>query len=354
MIKFLYIHLLKPILFKTDPEFIHNQFVKFGELLGRFSLGRYLIRIIYGYHGPDVSKTVDGITFKTPVLLSAGFDYNGRLSQILPSMGFGGEEVGSVTARPCEGNEKPRLRRLLKNKSIIVYKGLRNDGVIKIIERLKKRIKNKKDFVLGISIAMTNDAGCSNMEDGIIDYYTSLKELAENNIGDFYTINISCPNAFGGENYAEPNRLDKLLTKLRTVKHDKPMYVKMPINVEWAEFKKLVDVILKHKFNGVVIGNLNKNYDELEYRDEAPEKYRGGLSGKPTFKRSTELVRKTREHYGKDITIFGVGGILEPEDAIAKFEAGADLVQLITGMILNGPHLVNEISHAYAKHINAE
>lgn len=351
MIKFLYKKILKPILFKTDPEFIHNQFVNLGELLGRFYNGRLLIKLLYGYRGPDVSKVVDGNRFKTPVLLSAGFDYNGRLSQILPAMGFGGEEVGSVTARVCAGNKKPRLRRLIKNQSIVVYKGLRNDGVDKIIKRLKNR---KKDLVLGISIAMTNDAVCANTEEGINDYYTSLKKLVENRIGDFYTINISCPNAFGGENFAEKNRLDMLLSKLKTVEHQKPMYVKMPINLEWPEFKGLVDVIMKHKFNGVVIGNLNKNYDELEFRDEAPKKYRGGLSGKPTFKRSTELVRRTREEYGEDITIMGVGGILTPEDAIAKFKAGADLVQLISGMILNGPHLINEISHAYAKHINAK
>ena len=154
----LYKHVLKPILFLFDPENVHDFFIWTGELLGRFWLTRHLVSFAYGYRvskkSKDISKTVDGINYRTSILLSAGFDYNGRLTKILPYIGFGGEEVGSVTARPCEGNPKPRLTRLPKSKSIIVNKGLRNEGVDKIITRIKDE---HQKFVIGISIARTND-----------------------------------------------------------------------------------------------------------------------------------------------------------------------------------------------------
>ncbi len=147
----MYEYILKPIFFLFNPEKVHDFMVYFGELAGKWRIGRWKISLFYGYRGKDISKVVDGIKYKTPILLSAGFDYNARLMNILPSIGLGGEEVGSVTARSCEGNPTPRLTRLVKSKSILVNKGLRNDGVNIIIGRLKKNRK-VKDFVVGVSI----------------------------------------------------------------------------------------------------------------------------------------------------------------------------------------------------------
>jgi hypothetical protein len=135
----IYKHILKPILFKFNPESVHTFFVKMGILLGSNFFTRYIVSCIYGYHGKDISKKVDGLAYKTPVVLSAGFDYNGDLTQILPSLGFGGVEVGSVTARPCKGNQSPTLTRLPNSNAIIVNKGLKNDGVDVIINRLKRK-----------------------------------------------------------------------------------------------------------------------------------------------------------------------------------------------------------------------
>lgn len=331
------------MLFLLDPELVHNQFINLGELLSKIPGGRFITGLFYQYKGPDISKKVDGITYKYPVILAAGFDYNARLVGILDKMSFGGEEVGSVTLRKCEGNAKPRLARAKKSQSIIVYKGLRNNGVDRIIERIQHS-KINKDYVVGISIARTNDAKTSDMQSGIADFVGTLKKLVANNIGDYYTINISCPNAFGGESFATKENLEKLLKAMKEIKHYKPMYVKMPVNLEWEKFKELTDLVIKYKINGVVIGNLNKNYEDLAFRNEAPKEYRGGLSGKPCQKLSTELIRKTRQEYGKKLTIIGCGGIMTAKDAMEKFEAGADLVQLITGMIFEGPHLMKEIA----------
>ena len=345
---FVYRRLLKPVFFLFDPEDVHNMMVFWGEVFGAFPPARFVLSLIWGYRGPDISKTVDDIHYERPVLLSAGFDYNGRLSQVLPSIAFGGEEIGSVTARPCAGNPKPRLTRLVRNKSIVVFKGLMNQGADQIIRRLagKKRIPG---FVIGISIARTNDADSASIAAGIEDYYATFKKMNEADIGDYYTINISCPNAFGGESFATPELLPQLLKKLETQLCTKPVYVKMPINLPWTEFKKLLDIVAGSRCRGVIIGNLNKDYGALDFPEDAPVQFRGGLSGKVCRELSNDLIRRTRAAYGDRFTIIGVGGIFSGEDALEKFRAGADLVQLITGMIFEGPGLIKEICNAYAR-----
>ncbi|MCM4158656.1 quinone-dependent dihydroorotate dehydrogenase [Antarcticibacterium flavum] len=348
MIKLLYKKLLKPLLFKFDPEMVHDIFVDLGEFLGKYAAGRSFIARLYKYKGRDITTTVDGISYKYPIILAAGFDYNGRLAGVLDCLSFGGDEIGSVTARPCDGNPKPRLKRLIKSNSLVVYKGLKNEGVDRIIERLKK-IKNPTGFKRGISIAKTNDAANVSPEAGLEDYHYSFKRLIEEDMGDFYTINISCPNVHGGENFAEPGRLDALMKKLFRLEPNRPVYCKMPINTSWKEFNDLLKVLNKYPINGLVIGNLNKDYSRISFPEEAPEEYRGGLSGEPCFDLSNELIRRTRKEWGTRFTIIGCGGILSAKDAMEKFRAGADLLQLITGMIFEGPHLMREICETYSK-----
>ena len=219
-VKFLditYQKILKPLFFLCNPELIHTLSVLFGRFLGSNPLTRGLTSLVYNYEKNSLQKTVDGITYKTPILLSAGFDYNGHLSNILPFIGLGGEEIGSVTAKPCRGNPKPRLRRLPKNKCIAVHKGLKNDGVDAIIKRLQSK-KRIDDFVLGISIARTNDECAGDLQNAISDYCYSFKRLNEENVGDYYTINISCPNAHSGEYFLDPEKLDLLLEELSKTK----------------------------------------------------------------------------------------------------------------------------------------
>lgn len=348
---FLYRHALKPILFKFHPDFVHDAFVVVGEFAGRFSITRNLFARIYGYHGPDIGKTVDGISYRTPVLLSAGFDSDGRLTRILSSLSFGGEEIGSTTAHSCEGNPRPRMTRLIRNKSIVVYKGLRNQGVDALIGRLK-RTPRIPGFVLGISIARTNEpAASADVEAGIRDYAESFRKLNEAGVGDYYTINISCPNSYTGETFIEPALLAQLFPRLREVPCAKPVYVKMPINIPWEQFAALLDIADKNGIQGVIIGNLNKDYSHLKHPEDAPKEFRGGLSGAPTFRLSNELIRKTREKYGKRFTIIGTGGIFSPDAAMEKFNAGADLVQMVSGMIFEGPGLMKKICERYAEEV---
>lgn len=348
---FLYRTVLKPILFRLSPDLVHGAFVTVGEIAGRFWPTRKLFALIYGYRGVDISTIVDGITYHTPVLLSAGFDADGRLTQILPSLSFGGEEIGSTTAHPCEGNPLPRMTRLIRNKSLVVFKGLRNRGVDALIKKLKNtpRIPG---FVIGISIARTNEqTAAADAEAGIRDYVESFRKLNAAGIGDYYTINISCPNSYTGETFIEPALLARLLPRLREIPCTKPVYLKMPINIPWEQFEKLLAIADENGIEGVIIGNLNKNYGHLKHPEDAPKEFRGGLSGAPTFKLSNELIKKTRERYGTRFTIIGTGGIFTPEQAIEKFKAGADLIQLVSGMVFEGPGLMKAICKRYAKEV---
>jgi dihydroorotate dehydrogenase len=347
MIDQLYLKILKPVLFQFSPDFVHDAFVKIGVISGKSKSLMKVITKLYGTPSGKKTLTVDGITYQGPALLSAGFDYNAHLSPVLFSVGFAGEEVGSVTARPCQGNPPPRLKRLLKSKSIQVYKGLKNDGVDVIVKRIKSQ-KIPDKFIQGISIAKTNDETNCEESQGIEDYCYSLKRLTEENVGHFYTINISCPNAFGGEDFAKVEPLKRLLLALKQIPTKKPIYIKMPINLAWEEFNQLLQVIDEHKIHGVVIGNLNKNYNDLDSKEEIPQNIRGGLSGLPCRELSNKLIQLTREHYPK-MTIMGCGGIFSAEDALEKMKLGANLVQLISGMIFTGPHLLNEINEAYYK-----
>ena len=342
--RLLYLYFLKPILFEFDAENVHNFFIWAGEKLGKYSAGRKLVSIFYGYSKNDKEIVIDGIRYRSPVILAAGFDYDGRLTEILPSMSFGGVEVGSVTAKAYSGNNKPRLTRLKKSKSILVNKGLKNEGVDAISYRLSQKKKQEPGFVVGISIAQTNCKENVSEDEGIKDYTNSFKKLIAENVGDYYTINISCPNTFGGETFTSTDKLKRLLDSLGQVKSKKPVYIKMPINLSWNDYKSLLDAIQSFPYvRGVIVGNLNKNYEYLANRDEAPKEYGGGLSGLPTRELSTELIKKTREYFGKSMTIIGCGGIFSPEDAQEKIDAGADLLQLITGMIYEGPGLVKNI-----------
>jgi dihydroorotate dehydrogenase len=347
LIRKTYKKILKPLLFKLDPELVHDTFLVIGNLLGKSSMTKKITRATFHYKNPILEQRIAGITFKNPVGLSAGFDKDAHLINILDDVGFGFMQIGSVTLHPYKGNPKPRLYRLLKSRGIVVYYGLKNIGVEKIIKKLKG--VRKENFPVGISVAKTNSSATADTSVGIKDYAQCLKRLTEEDIGDFYTINISCPNAFGGEPFTTPDKLDSLLAEITTLRAEKPIFVKMPINLSWNSFENLLKIIIKHKLTGVIIGNLNKDKNDPAVKDLIPANVSGGLSGKPTEKLSNKLISQTYQHYGEKLVIIGAGGIFSAQDAYGKIKRGASLVQLITGMIYEGPQLIGEINKGLAE-----
>lgn len=341
-----YKNILKPLLFHFDPEFVHDKATKFGEFLGQTNLRKRLLSSLFSYKNPILSQKLWGMSFENPVGLAAGFDKDGKLFCVMESVGFGFAEVGTVTYKPYDGNPGPRLYRLPKSSGLVVYYGLKNIGARGVIRTLKG---NNKSIPEVISIGRTNSSETASFEDGVLDYYNCLKEFVDAGVGDAYEINISCPNLFGGESFTDEISLDKLLQKLYSLEPKKPIFIKMPLNLEWQEFKGLVDVALRFKVDALVIANLNKDRNDLSIKDKIPGYIQGSVSGKPTADLSNALIAKTYKYCGDKIKIIGVGGIFSVEDAYKKIRLGASLVELITGMIYEGPQLIGEINNGLTR-----
>lgn len=343
----IYRNILKPILFTQDPEKIHDRFIKIGEWLGKHKVTRKTTNFFFHYKNPKLEQEILDLKFENPLGLSEGFDKDAKLLKIIPETGFGYMQIGSITLHSYKGNTGERLKRLKKSKSLLVNYGLKNEGVEEILPRVKK-FKNK-DFPVGISIAKTNCEETANEEKGIEDYSECLRKCTKENVGDFYTLNISCPNTFGGEPFTKKHSLEKLLEKINTIKNEKPIFIKMPIDLKWPEFKELMDIIIKHKIEGVIIGNLTKERNKEKIKDHLPAEAKGGLSGKITWELSNELISETYKHYSNKVIIIGVGGVFTAEDAYEKIKRGASLIQLVTGMIFMGPQQIAEINEGLVK-----
>ncbi|MEK7457902.1 MAG: hypothetical protein AAB612_00200, partial [Patescibacteria group bacterium] len=292
-----YTYFLKPIFFQFDPEFAHNQNVLAGKTLGKIPFAKKCIDWMWAYHNPVLTKTIDGITFPNPVGLSAGFDYNGNLTNILPSVGFGFHTIGTVTLKSYVGNTPPRLGRFVRSRALLVNKGLKNDGAIAIIKKLKKC---RFEIPTGISIASTNQYFNSEKEQikDIVECF-SLFETSKLSHA-YYELNISCPNTFGGEPFTSPARLNKLMRKMDHLNLSRPLYIKMPIDQSEKETLSLLNILSKHNTQGVIFGNLTKDKTNPAVHPEDRKVWltrKGNLSGKPTWQRSNTLVALTRKHF---------------------------------------------------------
>ncbi len=341
-----YTKILKPIAFQIDPEEIHNLALKLGSILGKFWISRTIISALYNYSNKRLETKVLGINFKNPLGLAAGFDKNAKITDILPSVGFGFMEVGSITALKCEGNPKPRLWRLPKDNSIAVYFGLANDGA----EAISKKLKNKSfEIPLAISIAKTNDSKIKG-DASVEDYYKSY--LLTKDIADFIVLNISCPNTGDGCSFENPLLLDKLLKRINN--KNKITFLKISSALERKQVDQIIKVVDKYKISGFIISNLNKSKSNLKSSKEELDKVKGGLSGEPVREPSNKLIKYIYKKTKGGYIIIGLGGIFTAEDAYEKIKNGASLVQLITGMIYKGPGVIKEINKGLVRLLEAD
>ncbi|HUD09196.1 MAG TPA: quinone-dependent dihydroorotate dehydrogenase [Patescibacteria group bacterium] len=340
---FFYRVFLKRIFFLLDPEFIHESIMTYGEKLGNFSFSRFLIRKIFFTQNKSLNQEIAGIKFSNPIGLAAGFDYQGQLTQILPNLSFGFQTIGTITNQSYEGNLKPRLGRLSKSKSLMVNKGFKNPGIKAIIKKLQK---SQFETPVGLSIGQTNSAKEMAQGKAIEDIVDTFK-IAESAKAPFsyYELNISCPNLFSKVSFYPPKNLKVLLEAVTALKLKIPLFIKMPIEQTDGETMKMLDVIVDFPTAGVIFGNLQKNRkDKTLNPDEVKRFPAGNFSGKPTEQRSNELIALAYKKYGKRLVIIGCGGIFSAKDAYQKIKLGATLVQLITGLIFEGPQLVAQIN----------
>ena len=333
-----YSRVLKPILFSHDPELVHDRMTAVGKLLGHHHLGQSLTRALFGYENSALEQNVLGIQFKNPTGLSAGFDKNAELIDILPSVGFGFAEIGSITGEKCAGNPKPRLWRLPESQSLAVYYGLKNDGC----EAIAEKLRNKKSTIpLGVSIAMTNCKDNLILANGINDFSKAFRVMEA--VGDYTTVNISCPNTEGGQPFIDPQRLDALFDVLDTIPTRKPIFMKFSPDMQRAELEAILSVARAHRIQGIIATNLTKKRDNPRIIDASvPDA--GGLSGKVVEDLANSMLSYIYKKEGKRFTLIGSGGVFTAEDAYKKIRLGASLVQIITGMIFKGPQVISEIN----------
>lgn len=349
LFRFGYKVILKPILFLFAPELIHDQALSLGAYLGKSRVARKVIQACFTYKHPALSQTIAGIHFQNPIGLAAGFDKNAELTQIIPEVGFGFAEIGSVTGLPCAGNPGQKLWRLKKTKSIVVNCGLNNVGAEVISQQLADL--NFK-IPIGISIAKANLPSTSDELSGIKDYVRAYLAFVKYNIGDYITINISCPNIYSGQLFLKPEPLAHLLAELETCRTKyndiRPWFLKLGADLTPSEVDDIITIARRYHITGFICSNLTKNRQNKKIIDKnVPDC--GSLSGTVCQTLSDNLISYIYTKTGHEFLIIGCGGIFSAEDAYRKIRLGASLLQLITGMIFEGPQLISEINYGLVR-----
>lgn len=332
----MYKSLIRPALFKFDPEEVHyftfdflRKFCKIPGALG-------FLKAKFNLEDPRLEREVFGLKFKNPVGLAAGFDKDAKLYKELSALGFGFIEVGTVTPKPQPGNDKKRLFRLKEDSAIINRMGFNNEGVEKMVERLKKN----RDILIGGNIGKNK---ITPNDRAVDDYVYSFDALFDH--VNYFVVNVSSPNTPNLRELQDKEPLKHLLNTLQqrndSKAKPKPILLKIAPDLTDEQLMDIIEIVRETKIAGVIATNTTISREGLksEKKNEM-----GGLSGKPLTKRSTEVIRFLSEKSGKAFPIIGVGGIHSEEDAIEKLEAGASLVQLYTGFIYEGPALIRRIN----------
>lgn len=335
--------LVRSILFQFDPEKIHYKTVGMIRFMLRIPGMKGLWNSMYRVKDDRLKREVFGIQFENPVGLAAGFDKNASMYNDLAYCGFGFIEVGTVTPKGQPGNEKPRLFRLKEDEAIINRMGFNNDGVENAVENLKKR---KTQLIIGGNIGKNK---VTPNESATEDYIIAFNALFD--FVDYFVVNVSSPNTPNLRALQEKEPLTELLQTLQDLNNKKPsrkpILLKIAPDLSNEQLDDIIDILKDTKLDGVIATNTTISRDGLKTSKERVEEIgAGGLSGKPVKSRSTEVIRYLSETSNKAFPIIGVGGIHSAADALEKIEAGADLVQLYTGFIYEGPKLVKDINKA--------
>ncbi len=340
----MYKFLIRPVLFLFDPEAVHHFSFWAIKLFSKLGFSG-LFRKIFDVKDPKLEREVFGVKFKNPVGLAAGFDKNAKLYNEFSDFGFGFVEIGTVTPKPQPGNPKKRLFRLCEDKAIINRMGFNNKGVFEAVEQLKKKHRVIIGGNIGKNKVTPNEAA-------IKDYLICFEALFEH--VDYFVVNVSSPNTPGLRELQDKEPLTKLLKKLKsqnkklaksTANREKPILLKIAPDLTDDQLLDIIEIVAETKIDGVIATNTTIERKGLKSHLILSEE-KGGLSGKPLSKRSTEVIRFLSDNSRKAFPIIGVGGIHSAEDALEKLEAGADLVQLYTGFIYEGPALIKKINKA--------
>lgn len=324
--------LARPLLFSLAPERAHD--LTLSLLKSAHKMG------VVRPHVAAKPVTCMGIEFPNPVGLAAGLDKNGAYIDALASLGFGFIEIGTITPRPQSGNPQPRLFRIPQAKAIINRMGFNNAGVDQLIENVKAA---KYKGILGINIGKNADTP---VENAVSDYLICLEKVY--NYASYITVNISSPNTKNLRSLQSGDALTELLETLKKrqlelaeeYQHYVPLVLKVAPDLSQEEIEFIAAKLLQFKIDGLIVTNTTLSREGVEglpFGDET-----GGLSGAPVFEKSTQCLREFSKLLQNKIPLIGVGGILSGEQALAKQQAGASLVQVYSGLIYTGPDLVKD------------
>lgn len=336
--------LLKSFFFLFNPERAHYLSMNLFSVALKIPILSYFLKKSFTHRNNHLEKTVDGIVYKNPIGLAAGFDKDGKWLHLLSSLGFGFIEVGTVTPKPQVGNNKPRLFRLIKDLGIINRMGFNNEGVDALISRLKKFNTNKK-VIIGGNIGKNKNTP---NEDAINDYLFCFEKLFH--YVDYFVINVSSPNTPNLRNLQDKEPLFELLSQIQLLNKSysfpKPIYLKIAPDLNNQALSEIIDVVINTKINGIVATNTTiQRPSELKEIDILGEQ--GGLSGLPVQKLSNKILTELNKN--KQFTIISVGGVVSVSDVIFKFNHGADLVQIYSGLIYEGPWFIKKILNSLSK-----
>lgn len=333
----IYKNLVKPLVFKKDAEHAHELALRLASSTNESKLLQKLASSFYG-GGKNHSQNLFGLKFKNPIGLAAGFDKNGTTPRAMQALGFGFVEIGSITAKPALGNPKPRAFRLPKDRSLINRMGLNNEGTDVIIERLKS---THLDIPLGINIAKTNDPDIHGQA-AVNDYVYSYQKAQT--VADYITVNISCPNTGEGKTFEDPETLKYLLQELDIPGTKIPTLIKFSVDTDKKTLIKLVEISENFGVAGYVATNTSSTRNGLNTSDATLQEIgNGGLSGAAIAFKSDEVISWLYEILQGSKPIIGVGGIDSVESAQRKIDVGANLLQVYTGLVYEGPGLLRRL-----------
>ena len=321
--------LLKPFIFKIDPEMAHDLAIKSLKY-------NFLPEELFKVENESILETkIFNLNIKNPIGLAAGFDKSAEVYNSLFRFGFGIIEVGTITPKEQFGNPKPRVFRLENDKALINRLGFNNDGLEKVCKRLQK---NSPTGILGINVGPNKDS-----KNRVDDYLQCIKDVQS--FASYITINISSPNTPGLRDFHDENSLKNLLKTIteftKNNKIQKPLALKVSPDIDESEIGYIIELIKKFRISGVVISNTtDKNRENLKGKHKNEE---GGLSGEPLNNISNNLIKKFYKEINGKISIIGVGGVNSGLTAYEKLRSGANLLQLYTGMIYEGPGIVKKI-----------
>ncbi len=332
--------LIKPILFRFDPESVHHFIFSALKILFKIPFVKEISNWFLEIKNPKLNKNLFGLSFKNPVGLAAGFDKDGALFHELAALGFGFLELGTVTPQPQPGNDKKRLFRLKEDEAIINRMGFNNQGVEALVEQLKKG--KPKGVIIGGNIGKNK---WTPNEQATDDYVICFEKLFD--WVDYFVVNVSSPNTPNLRALQDKEPLTKLLQTLQDLnakkQNPKPILLKIAPDLSESQLLDVVEMVLATNIAGVIATNTTLDRTNLQSADSQEM---GGLSGKPLTYKSSEVIRFLHTHSQGKFPIIGVGGIHSAQDALDKISAGASLVQLYTGFVYEGPALIKAINKA--------